>query len=332
MVRMATTATGVVFPPRTDPATLPRFARRAEELGFDSLWVVEDCFITGGLTMAATALAVTERLRVGVGLMPVPLRSPALAAMEIGALGRMHPGRFVAVFGHGVPAWMEQVGALPPKRMAALRETTAAVRALLAGETVTVHGDHVQLDAVALDPAPRTPPPVLIGSTGPRGLALAGEVADGFLIPEGATPGFLADAVARARAGRARAGAGASARAGAPSDRPPLAVAYTWLAVEDDEARALQRLRPAVDAWLDGIMAPAMYEAAGLGDRRLEPAGPVSAELAAELAAAGPPGACAEAVARRHAVGVDEVVLWAVEGPGAVPGDPMADYARFAAG
>jgi 5,10-methylenetetrahydromethanopterin reductase len=100
-VRMATTATGVVFPPRTDPATLPRFARRAEELGFDSLWVIEDCFITGGLTMAATALAVTERL------------------------GRMHPGRFVAVFGHGVPAWMEQVGALPPKRMTTLRETTA---------------------------------------------------------------------------------------------------------------------------------------------------------------------------------------------------------------
>jgi 5,10-methylenetetrahydromethanopterin reductase len=319
---MATTATGIVFPPRTDPATLPRFARRAEELGFDSLWVVEDCFITGGLTMAATALAVTERLRVGVGLMPVPLRNPALAAMEIGALGRMHPGRFVAVFGHGVPAWMEQVGALPPKRMAALRETTTAVRALLAGETVTVHGDHVHLDAVALDPAPQTPPPVLIGSTGPRGLALAGEVADGFLIPEGATPGFLADAVARVRAGRTR----ASARAGAPVDPPPLAVAYTWLAVEDDHAHALRQLRPAVDAWMGGIMAPAMYEAAGLGDRRLEPAGPVSAELAAELAAAGPPAACAEAVARRHAAGVDEVVLWSVGE------DPMADYARFAAG
>jgi 5,10-methylenetetrahydromethanopterin reductase len=311
-VRMATSVTGVVFPPRTDPATLPRFARRAEELGFDSLWLIEDCFITGGLTMAATALAVTERLRVGVGLMPVPLRNPALAAMEIGALGRMHPGRFVAVFGHGVPAWMEQVGALPPKRMAALRETTAAVRALLAGETVTVHGDHVHLDAVALDPAPQIPPSVLIGSTGPRGLALAGEVADGFLIPEGATPGFLADAVARARAS-------------APADRPPLAVAYTWLAVEDDQARALQALRPAVESWLDGVMAPAMYEAAGLADRHL-PAGPVPPELAAEVAIMGPPAACAEAVARRHAVGVDEVVLWSVGE------DPMADYARFAAG
>jgi 5,10-methylenetetrahydromethanopterin reductase len=319
MVRMATSATGVVFPPRTDPATLPRFARRAEALGFDSLWVIEDCFITGGLTMAATALAVTERLRVGVGLMPVPLRNPALAAMEIGALGRMHPGRFVAVFGHGVPAWMEQVGALPRKRMTALRETTAAVRALLAGETVTVHGDHVHLDAVALDPAPQTPPLVLIGSTGPRGLALAGEVADGFLLPEGATPGFLADAVGHVRAGRAR------ARASASTDRPPLAVAYTWLAVEDDPARALQQLRPAVDAWLNGIMSPAMYVAAGLGDLRLEP-GPVPAKLAAEVAIAGPPAACADAVARRHAVGVDEVVLWSVGE------DPMADYARFAAG
>jgi 5,10-methylenetetrahydromethanopterin reductase len=65
-VRMATSATGVVFPPRTDPATLPWFARRAEELGFDSLWLIED-FLTGGLTMAATARAVTHGCASGSG-------------------------------------------------------------------------------------------------------------------------------------------------------------------------------------------------------------------------------------------------------------------------
>jgi 5,10-methylenetetrahydromethanopterin reductase len=320
LVRMPTT--GVVFPPRTDPATLPGFARRIEQLGFDSLWLIEDCFLAGGLTMAATALAVTERLRIGVGLMPVPLRNPALAAMEIATLERMHPGRFTAVLGHGVPAWMEQVGALPIRRMAALRETAAAIRALLAGETVTVAGSHVQFDAVALDPAPAVAPPVLIGSTGPRGLAMAGEVADGFLIPEGSTPAFLADCLAHARAGQRAGGPGAAGR-------PLRGVAYTWVAVDDDAEHARRRLRPAVQIWLDGVMAPAMYESAGLGDRRLPGDGPVPEALAAELAACGPPAACAEAVARRHAAGIEEVVLWTVAGEGE---DPLTDYAAFAAG
>jgi 5,10-methylenetetrahydromethanopterin reductase len=311
--------TGVVFPPRTDPAALPAFARRIEQLGFDSLWLIEDCFLTGGLTMAATALAVTERLRVGVGLMPVPLRNPALAAMEIGTLGRMHPGRFTAVLGHGVPTWMDQVGALPLKRMAALRETTAAIRALLAGDTLTVDGSYVHLDGVALDPAPAVAPPVLIGSTGPQGLAIAGQVADGFLIPEGSTPTFLADCVAHARAGQS---AGAA--------QPPLrGVAYMWVAVDHDAAHARRRLRPALQTWLEGVMAPAMYEAAGVGDRRLPGDGPVPEALAAEVAACGPPAACADAVARRHAAGIEEVVLWTVAGDGE---DPLPDYASFAAG
>jgi 5,10-methylenetetrahydromethanopterin reductase len=105
------TSIGVVFPAQADVAGLPAFARRTEALGFDELWVIEDCFLSGGLVMAATALAATRRVRVGLGLMPVPLRNPALAAMEIGTLARLHPGRFTPAFGHGVREWMEQSGA-----------------------------------------------------------------------------------------------------------------------------------------------------------------------------------------------------------------------------
>src|SRR5580692_9945148 len=147
--------------------------------------------------MAATALAATARLRVGLGLMPAPMRNPALAAMEIGTLARLHPGRFTAAFGHGVREWMEQSGALPPRRMSALAEVTSTVRALLAGDTITSRGTYVNLTGVALDPPPDRPPPILIGSTGPRGLALAGEHADGFLLPEGCGPTFIARAVAQ---------------------------------------------------------------------------------------------------------------------------------------
>lgn len=117
--------TGVVFPASADPAGLPRFARGAEELGFDTLWVIEDCFLSGGLTMAATALAATETLGVGVGLLPAPGRNPAIAAMEIATLSRIHPGRFEATLGHGVAAWMEQIGALPRRPLARPRRPSA---------------------------------------------------------------------------------------------------------------------------------------------------------------------------------------------------------------
>ena len=122
---------GVMFRPEWPPEELPRFAREAERDGFDELWLVEDCFLVGGLTMAATGLALTDSLRVGIGLLPAAMRNPALAAMEIAGLGRLHPGRLAVAFGHGVEPWMRQIDARPPDRLAALEEVVSAVRALL---------------------------------------------------------------------------------------------------------------------------------------------------------------------------------------------------------
>jgi 5,10-methylenetetrahydromethanopterin reductase len=151
--------TGVVYPASADPADVPAFAVRVEELGFDTIWVVEDCFLSGGLTMAATALAVTESIVVGVGLLPASVRNPAIAAIEFATLGRMHPGRFEATLGHGLAGWMAQIGALPAQRLAALAETATAIRRLLSGDTVTMSGTHVRLTRVSLDQPPPAPPP-----------------------------------------------------------------------------------------------------------------------------------------------------------------------------
>src|SRR3954447_12458326 len=164
---------GVMFRPEWPPEDLPAFARGAERDGFAELWLVEDCFLSGGLTMSAAALAASEDITVGIGLLPAAMRNPAVAAMEIAGLARLHPGRFIAAFGHGVEPWMRQIGARPPDRLAALEETVAAVRALLAGEAVTVDGRHVHLDGVRLTHLPDQPPPILIGTTGPRALAAA---------------------------------------------------------------------------------------------------------------------------------------------------------------
>jgi alkanesulfonate monooxygenase SsuD/methylene tetrahydromethanopterin reductase-like flavin-dependent oxidoreductase (luciferase family) len=194
---------GVVFRPQSPPEQLRDVARRAEAAGLDQLWLWEDCFLDGGVAAAAAALAWTDRLSVGIGLLPVPLRNPAVVAMEIAALARMFPGRFLPGLGHGVLDWMAQVGAGAASPMTLLREYTAAVRSLLAGETVTAKGTYVQLDAVALDRPPSPAPPVLLGGRGPKTLRLAGELADGVILDAELPFDRLPAAVASAQEGRA---------------------------------------------------------------------------------------------------------------------------------
>jgi alkanesulfonate monooxygenase SsuD/methylene tetrahydromethanopterin reductase-like flavin-dependent oxidoreductase (luciferase family) len=184
-------STGVVFRPQCPPEQLRAAVEAAEAAGVEELWLWEDCFLEGGLTTAAAALAWSSRITVGIGLLPVPFRNPALAAMELATLARLFPGRLTVALGHGVQSWMHQVGAAVESPMTLLREHTTAVRALLAGETVDVRGRYVSLDRVALDWPPATPPRLLIGARGPRTVALAGEVSDGVLLDSVTDPGVV---------------------------------------------------------------------------------------------------------------------------------------------
>ena len=193
---------GVRFEPDWAPEELPAFARWAEDAGFDELWFSEDLPWAGGIAMVATALACTTTIGVGIGLLPAATRNVATAAMEIAALARIAPGRLTIALGHGIPSWMDQIGAGTPRRFTALEETTTALRALLAGETVTVDGFHVQLDGVLIGFPPAQVPPILLGTTGPTGLAITGRSSDGVLLPELASP----DAVRWARAEMAASG------------------------------------------------------------------------------------------------------------------------------
>ncbi len=78
---MSTIAAGVTFRPQLPPERLRDFVVSAEAAGLTDVWLWEDCFLEGGPTTAAAALAWTSSVRVGLGLMPVPLRNPARAAM-----------------------------------------------------------------------------------------------------------------------------------------------------------------------------------------------------------------------------------------------------------
>jgi alkanesulfonate monooxygenase SsuD/methylene tetrahydromethanopterin reductase-like flavin-dependent oxidoreductase (luciferase family) len=189
---------GILFRPQLPPERLAGFVAAAEDAGLDDLWLWEDCFLEGGLTTATAALAWSSSVRVGLGLMPVPLRNPALAAMEIATVARLFPGRFVPAFGHGVQTWMAQVGAAAASPLGLMREWVTAVRGLLAGDTVTVAGRYVTLDRVALDWPPPVRVPVLIGGRGPKTLALAGELADGLVLDAGTAPDTVRRALAAA--------------------------------------------------------------------------------------------------------------------------------------
>ncbi|MBC9723681.1 LLM class flavin-dependent oxidoreductase [Streptomyces sp. TRM68367] len=189
------TELGAVFRPQLSPERLRGIARLADDVGLEQLWLWEDCFREGGVSTAAAALAWTERVRVGVGLLPVPLRNVAITAMEIATLERIFPGRARVAVGHGVQEWMGQVGGRVESPVTLLREHLGALRALLRGERVTTEGRYVRLDDVGLDWPPAEAVPLMVGATGPRTLRLAGEVGDATLLTAGTPP----EGVRRAR-------------------------------------------------------------------------------------------------------------------------------------
>lgn len=266
-------ALGLVARPERAPETLVEAARSAERAGYDELWLWEDCFLTGGVAAWATALAATERITVGLGVMPAPARNAAFAAMETATLARLHPGRVHAGFGHGVDAWMRQVGAKPASQLALLSETVEAVRALLAGATVSVEGRYVRLRDVALDHPPAVVPPVSVGVRGPRSLELAGRCADGTVLDAGSSPGYVRWARERIAA-----------------ERPHRLTVFLWCA-PDGAARAAAESQVA---------------------QRLAAGGPQAEALAGEpdpLAAVVAAGPDDRAVADLRAAGADCVVL-----------------------
>ncbi|MEG8179073.1 LLM class flavin-dependent oxidoreductase [Nocardia terpenica] len=198
------TTLGVVFKPQNPPERLREVVRVADSAGLEQLWLCEDCFAEGGISTAAAALAWSERVRIGVGVLPAPLRNVAVTAMEIATLERMFPGRTIWGVGHGNQQWMGQVGARVASPITLLREYLDALRGLLAGKRITVQGRYVQLDDVALDWPPATAPDVVVGGFGPRTLRLAGEAADG--VVTGTTLASVRETIELTRQGRATRG------------------------------------------------------------------------------------------------------------------------------
>ncbi|GLU48413.1 LLM class flavin-dependent oxidoreductase [Nocardiopsis ansamitocini] len=210
------------------------FARRAEELGFAAVWVVEDLGFRGGIAQAAAVLAATTDIRVGIGLLPAGARNTAFAAMEVATLAQLFPGRIDIGVGHGMPGWMRSVGQWPTSPLAFLRESIDALRQLLRGQRLDTRGRYVHLDGVHLDTSalPGTVPDILAGVRGPKSLAVSGAVADGTILAEPVAPQYARAALQQIDA-----------------TRPHRLVAYNIAAVDPDPATAIAAARPALE-WI----------------------------------------------------------------------------------
>ena len=262
---------GAIFQPAFPPEQLQPVVEAAEAGGVPELWLWEDCFQESAFAAAAAALAWSERLRVGIGVAPMPLRNVTITAMEIATIARMFPGRLLPGVGHGVQRWMAQAGSRVASPLTLMREYVPALRQLLAGDEVTTSGRYVQLDRVRLAWPPAVVPPVYAAGEGPKTLHLTGEVADGTVLTGGTTVERAAEAVAAVAAGRGAAG------------REGLSEVAVYLPTAFGGAEAEARMARELTIW-------------NMPDDQ-------------RLAAVGDAGAVAEVAERFFAVGVDAVVL-----------------------
>ncbi|GEL16568.1 LLM class flavin-dependent oxidoreductase [Pseudonocardia asaccharolytica] len=300
---------GILLISTTPPERLPELARLCEELGFDEIWLAEDYFFYGGFTGVGQALAATERIRVGLGVVSCVARHPAVAAMEIASLGRAFPGRFLSGIGHGVPAWVQQMGLAPRSPMRALEEAVTAIRTLLTTrEPQTSEGTYFTLRDVALFHPPLANVPLYLGVIGEKGCELAGRIADGNVLSVLAPTEYVS--WARSLGLRGMSQAGRSGSFSVPT--------FVLTAVDHDRARARTAVRQSLAFYLNAVGPTPLTGVIGINDMVAEliAAGGYEALLDGMpddwvdvLAISGTPDEAAARIEQYWAAGADSVIL-----------------------
>ena len=186
--------------PGTNPADLVPLVQRAEALGYDSVWAAES-WGTDAVTVLAWMAACTSSIKVGSAIMQIPGRTPANTAMTAATLDLMSGGRFLLGLGTSGPQVVEGWHGQPwGKPLGKTREYVEIVRAALRRELVEHDGEQYQVPyngpggtglgkplKLMLRPI-RADIPIYLAAIGPKNVALAFEIADGwlpiFVVPE----------------------------------------------------------------------------------------------------------------------------------------------------
>lgn len=179
------------------PGNLAYVARRAEQLGYHSLWTYQRLLspvdgdwgemyreVIDPLAPLAFMAAVTERIRLGVAVVNMPFVSPVVLAKALTTVDILSNGRLDAGLGNG---WSEEefvaTGADRRRLGARADEYLAVLKRLWTGETVEHQGEFYQVPRMRADPKPvqRPHPPILLGGSAPAALRRAARSCDGWV-------------------------------------------------------------------------------------------------------------------------------------------------------
>ena len=180
-------------PPGTNPADLFPLVQEAERLGFDSVWVAE-AWGTDAVSVLGWLAGRTERIKLGSAIMQIPGRTPANTAMTAATLDLLSGGRFLLGLGTSGPQVVEGWHGQPwGKPLGKTREYVEIVRQALRRDVVAHEGEHYRIPydgpgatglgkplKLMLRPL-RADIPIYLAAIGPKNVALAAEISDGWL-------------------------------------------------------------------------------------------------------------------------------------------------------
>jgi 5,10-methylenetetrahydromethanopterin reductase len=240
-----------------------KYAQYAEKRGFEAVWQAESRLVRDAIVPMAAFAAVTERIKVGSGVINNWTRNIGLLAATYLTLDDLAPDRIIC----GIGAWWDplaqNVGITRRKPLLAMRETIEVMRRLLALENVTFDGEFHHVNGIELDVVhgrrePRNVP-IYIGATGPKMMQMAGEIADGVVLNYCVPPDYNDMAMEELEKGARKAG-----RTLADIDRPQLVVC----SVDNDRERALDGARGLLTQYL--AQQPHIAQASGVKQEVVE--------------------------------------------------------------
>jgi 5,10-methylenetetrahydromethanopterin reductase len=236
-----------------------KIAQYAEKHSFEAVWQAESRLVRDAIVPMAAFAAVTERIKIGSGVINNWTRNIGLLAATFLTLDDLAPDRIIC----GIGAWWDplaaNVGIERRKPLLAMRETIELMRRLLNMERVTYEGEFHKVKGIELDVVhgrrePRNIP-MMIGATGGKMMELTGEIADGAVLNYCVPPEYNDEAMVQLKAGAARAG-----RSLDEVDRPQLVIC----SVHTDKAQALDGARGLLTQYL--AQQPHIAKASGVSD------------------------------------------------------------------